>query len=131
MKRAGWIMTALFALFMLGASVAPKLAGAKAAIDPLVALGWSPKYLLLIGLMELAFVVLFLIPRTSLVGAVLMTGLLGGAIASNLRAESPLFSHTLFGIYLGVFMWVALWLRDTEFRLYFRRSSPWNSVPSR
>jgi hypothetical protein len=131
MKKAGWIMTALFALFMLGASVAPKLAGAKAAIDPLVALGWSPKYLLLIGVMELAFVVLFLIPRTSLVGAVLMTGLLGGAIASNLRADSPLFSHTLFGIYLGVFMWVALWLRDTELRLYFRRSTPWNSVSSR
>ena len=131
MKKAGWIMTALFALFMLGASVAPKLAGAKAAIDPLVALGWSPKYLLLIGLMELTFTLLFVLPRTSLIGAVLMTGLLGGAIASNLRADVPLFSHTLFGIYLGVFMWVALWLRDPELRLYFRRSSPWNSVPSR
>jgi hypothetical protein len=73
MKKAGWIMTALFALFMLGASVAPKFAGASAAIDSVVALGWSPRYLLLIGLMELAFVVLFVIPRTSLIGAVLMT----------------------------------------------------------
>jgi hypothetical protein len=96
-----------------------------------VALGWPPKYLLLIGIMELAFVVLYLIPRTSLVGAVLMTGLLGGAIASQLRAESPLFSHTLFGIYLGAFMWLALWLRDPELRMYFRRSTPWNSVPFR
>jgi DoxX-like family len=131
MKKAGWIMTALFALFMLGASVAPKFAGARAAIDSVVALGWSPKYLLLIGLMELAFVVLFVIPRTSLIGAVLMTGLLGGAMASHLRAESPLFSHTLFGIYLGAFMWLALWLRDPELRMYFRRSTPWNSVPFR
>jgi hypothetical protein len=131
MKKAGWIMTALFALFMLGASVAPKFAGARAAVDSLVALGWPPNYLLLIGLMELAFVVLFVIPRTSLIGAVLMTGLLGGAIASQLRAESPLFSHTLFGIYLGAFMWLALWLRDPEFRMYFRRSTPWNSVPFR
>jgi hypothetical protein len=131
MKKAGWIMTALFALFMLGASVAPKFAGARAAIDSVVALGWSPKYLLLIGLMELAFVVLFVIPRTSLIGAVLMTGLLGGAMASHLRAESPLFSHTLFGIYLGAFMWLALWLRDPELRMYFRKSTPWNSVPFR
>ncbi len=131
MKKAGWIMTALFALFMLGASVAPKFAGARAAIDSVVALGWPPKYLLLIGLMELAFVVLFVIPRTSLIGAVLMTGLLGGAMASHLRAESPLFSHTLFGIYLGAFMWLALWFRDPELRMYFRRSTPWNSVPFR
>jgi hypothetical protein len=47
-----------------------------------------------------------------------MTGLIGGAIASHLRADSPMFSHTLFGIYLGTFMWAALWLRDPGLRAY-------------
>jgi hypothetical protein len=63
-------------------------------------------------------VLLFVFPRTGLLGAVLMTGLIGGAIASHLRAGSPLFSHTLFGIYLGAFMWAALWLRDPRLRAY-------------
>lgn len=119
MIKAGWVMSALAALFLLGASVAPKLLGLQAAIDPMIALGWSTDYLLLIGLIELACTVLFLIPSTGLLGAILTTGLLGGAMASHLRADSPLFSHTLFGIYLGVFMWVALWLRDTNVRKVF------------
>jgi hypothetical protein len=121
MNRTGWVMTGLFTLFMLGASVAPKLIGADAASDALIALDWSPRYVLPIGIAELAMTLLFVIPRTSLVGAVLMTGLLGGAIASNMRAGSPLFSHTLFGVYLGVFMWLALWLRDARLRAYLHR----------
>jgi hypothetical protein len=118
MTRAGWILTAVFTLFMLGASVAPKFAGAAAAVDALTAIGWSPRFLPFIGTLELAFVILFLVPRTALIGAVLMTGLLGGAMASHLRADSPLFSHTLFGLYLGVLMWAALWLRDPRLRAY-------------
>jgi hypothetical protein len=118
MIKAGWLMTALFALFMVGASVVPKFAGAASAVQSLVTLGWPTKYLLVIGSMELAFVILYLIPRTSLFGAVVMTGLLGGAMASHIRAESPLFSHTLFGVYLGIFMWTSLWLRDPRLRAY-------------
>ena len=120
MHKAGWVMTGLFTLFMLGASVAPKFAGADAANEALTALGWSTRYVLPIGMAELLFTVLFVVPRTSLIGAVCMTGLIGGAIASNLRADSPLFSHTLFGVYLGIFMWVALWLRDGRLRAYLR-----------
>ena len=116
MVRSGWIMTALLALFMLVASVAPKLLGASAAVDALVELGWSSDYLLPIGIIELVAVVLFVVPRTSLLGAVLMTAVLGGAIASHLRAGSPWFSHTLFGVYLGLFMWIALWLREQKLR---------------
>ena len=130
MVKAGWIMTGLVALFLLGArsrllgaSVAPKLMGAAVAIDSLVALGWPTRYLFLIGIIELACVLLFIIPRTSLLGAVLMTGLLGGAMASHLRADSPLFSHTLFSIYLGLFMWTALLLRDADLRAYLSRST--------
>lgn len=123
MVKAGWTMTGLVAAFLLGASVAPKLMGATVAIDSLMALGWPTRYLLLIGIIELACVLLFIVPRTSLLGAVLMTGLLGGAMASHLRADSPLLSHTLFSIYLGLFMWTALLLRDADLRAYLRRST--------
>ncbi|HEX7719285.1 MAG TPA: DoxX family protein [Woeseiaceae bacterium] len=123
MVKVGWTLTVLVALFLLGASVAPKLMGATVAIDSLLALGWPTRYLLLIGIVELACVVLFIVPRTSLLGAVLMTGLLGGAMASHLRAESPLFSHTLFSIYLGLLVWVALLLRDADLRAYLARST--------
>lgn len=120
MAMTGWIMTVLVALFLAGASVAPKLLGADVAVQSLEALGWSSSYLMMIGLMELIFTVLYVIPRTSLIGAVLLTGLLGGALASNLRVDMPLYSHTLFSIYLGIFLWIALLLRDPGLRSYLR-----------
>jgi uncharacterized membrane protein YphA (DoxX/SURF4 family) len=119
MKIAGWVMTGLLALFMLGASVAPKLMGSELALGPLEVVGWPAKYLLLIGIIELVATVLFVIPRTSLLGAVLLTGLLSAALAANLRVDNPLWSHTLFSLYLGVFAWVALWLREPKIRAVF------------
>lgn len=126
MVKAGWIMTALLVLFLLPASVAPKLVNATVAVDALVAIGWSPRHLLLLGIIELAGLILFVIPRTSVLGAVVFTGLLGGALASHLRAESPLYTHTLFSVYLGLFMWMALWLRDERVRalLPWQRRAP-------
>jgi hypothetical protein len=116
---AGWIMTALLAAFMLGASAAPKLMGSTLASTPLEVVGWPVKYMLLIGIIEVACTVLFVVPRTALLGAVLLTGLLGASLAANLRVDNPLFSHTLFSIYLGVFAWVALWLREPRLRELF------------
>lgn len=116
---AGWVMTGLFALFMLGASAAPKLIGSNLAIKPLTVVGWPVKYMLLIGLIEVACTVLYVIPQTALIGAVLMTGLLGASLAANLRVDNPLFSHTLFSIYLGIFAWAALWLREPKIRAVF------------
>lgn len=101
------------------ASVAPKLLGAQVALEPLMQIGWPTKYVYLIGSIELFCVLLILIPKTCLFGAVLMTGLLGGALASHLRAGSPLFSHTLFSLYLGAFMWLSVWLRDDNIRKVF------------
>jgi hypothetical protein len=121
-NRALWTgraLSALFILFMLGASVAPKLTGAAVARDTLVQLGWSADDVLFIGLVELAGVLLYAIPRTSVAGAVLMTGLLGGAMAAHLRIGSPLFSHVLFSIYLALFMWGGLWLRTPALRALF------------
>jgi hypothetical protein len=112
----GRTLTGLFALFMAGASIAPKLLGMEVAADTLVALGWPARHVLLIGLMELTFLVLYLVPRTSVLGAVLMTGLLGGAMATQVRVDSPLFSHVLFSLYLGLFMWGGLWLRSPALR---------------
>ncbi len=118
MTLAGWITTGLLALFMVGASATPKFLKLDAAIDSMTALGWSANYLLMLGLLEVVLTILFVIPRTSLLGAILLTGLFGGAMASHLRVGSPLFSHTLFPLYLGAFMWLSLWLRDERFRSY-------------
>lgn len=121
MTIAGWVLTGLYALFMLGASVAPKLLGMPVAADTLTQLGWPGGYALTIGLIELACVLLYLFPKTSLFGAVLTMGLLGGAMATQVRVGNPLFSHQLFSIYLGLFMWGGLWLRDPALRALF----PW------
>src|SRR5690554_5565732 len=123
MVRAGWVMSLLAALFLLGASVAPKLVGASVAVDTMAGLGWPPGYVLAIGLVELGCVVLFLVPRTALLGAVLTTALLGGAIATHMRAGSPWATHTLFGVYLGLFVWGALVLRDPALRAYLLRAA--------
>jgi hypothetical protein len=116
MTKAGWIMTALLLLFLLPASVAPKFMNASAAVEALEAIDWPTRYLLLLGFIELGGLILFVIPRTSLLGAILLTGLLGGAMASHLRAGSPMYTHTLFSVYLGLFMWIALWLRNERLR---------------
>ncbi len=115
---AGYALTGLFALFMLGASIAPKLLLMPVAAETLNGLGW-PNYTVMIGLLELGFLLLYLIPRTSMLGAVLMTALLGGAMATHIRVGSPLFSHTLFSIYLALFMWGGLWLRHPALRSVF------------
>ena len=123
----GWVLTALFALFLLSASIPPKLLGMPIAEETMVGLGWPPGYAFALGVIELTCLALYLIPRTSLLGAVLMTGVLGGAIATHVRAESPLFTHILFGLYLGLFMWGGLWLRSPALRALFpvaKASSP-------
>ena len=119
LTRIGWVMSALFALFMFGASATPKLAGMAVAQDTMTALGWPAAPLILIGGMEVGFTLLFLYPPTALLGAVLMMGLLGGALVTNLHGNAPLYSNTLFSIYLGTFMWTALLCRDPRIRAVF------------
>jgi hypothetical protein len=65
-----------------------------------------------LGFITLACTILYAIPPTSILGAILLTGYLGGAMASHVRIGSPLFTHTLFGLYLGLMVWGGLWLRD-------------------
>ncbi len=115
----GWALSILFGVFMLGASVAPKLLGMPIAAQTMADLGWPDAPILLIGVLELICTLLYLFPPTAVLGAVLMMSILGGAIATQLRAGSPLASHTLFGIYLGVLMWGGLILRDDRVRSVF------------
>src|SRR6266481_4101631 len=73
-------------------------------------------FLLFHGVITVACTVLYAIPPTSILGAILLTGYLGGAMASHVRIGSPLFTHTLFGLYLGLMVWGGLWLRDGSLR---------------
>ncbi len=122
----GWTLSGLFAAFLLFASVTPKLAMMPVAEQTLVGLGWPPGHALPIGVIELVGLLLYLYKRTSMLGAVLLMALLGGAMATHLRAGSPLPTHTLFSIYLGIMMWGGLWLRDPALRHIF----PWRSETS-
>ena len=76
-----------------------------------------------LGIITIICTVLYSIPPTSILGAILLTGYLGGAMASHVRIGSPLFSHVLFGFYLGLMVWGGLWLRDRNLRtlIPFRR----------
>lgn|GEM_PF-362281 len=119
MLWTGRLLSGLYALFMLGASVTPKLLQMPMVDEQMIKFGWPAGSGLLIGLLELSCVLLYLIPRTSLLGCVLMMGVLGGAIVTHITAHNPLFSHTLFPIYVGLFMWGGLWLRSPELRALF------------
>jgi hypothetical protein len=87
-------------------------------IDATRGIGWptDPTTLGILGFLLLASTVLYVIPRTAPLGAILLTGYLGGAVASHARLGDPLFTHDLFGVYLGLFVWGGLWLRDQRVR---------------
>jgi hypothetical protein len=118
MLWTGRVLTALFVLFML-MDISIKLIQLPVVEETMKALGWPPGWGLPIGVMELALLALYLIPRTALLGAVLLTGLFGATVATHLRLGNPLFSHVLFGVYLALFAWGGLWLRDASLRAVF------------
>ena len=87
------------------------------AVEGTTELGFPAGAVLWIGLVELACLILYLVPRTAPIGAILWTGYLGGAIATHVRLESPLLSHTLFPLYVAVLLWLPLWIRDARVRV--------------
>jgi hypothetical protein len=113
--RAGTIVTALPVLFLLFDS-AIKLAVIQPVVESFIQLGWPTHLAVGVGVLELACLALYLVPRTSVVGAVLLTGYLGGAIATHVRVESPLFTHVLFPVYVATFLWGGLMLREPRVR---------------
>lgn len=84
------------------------------ALEAGAALQWPIELMPTVGTILLICTALYIIPRTSVLGAILLTGYLGGAIASHVRVSNPLFSHTLFPIYVAVFIWLGLYLRDNR-----------------
>jgi hypothetical protein len=86
------------------------------ALEAGAALQWPIDKMPLVGTILLICLVLHLIPRTSILGAVLLAGYLGGAVASHIRVSNPLFTHTLFPIYIAIFIWLGLYLRDSRVR---------------
>lgn len=114
-RIAGWILTGLVGAFLIFDTVI-KLMVIQPVIDSMRKLGYPDHQAFGLGVMEAIIVILLLIPRTAVLGAVLLTGMLGGAAASHLRVESPLFSHILFGTYLGLMAWGGLYLREPRLR---------------
>ena len=100
-----------------------KLVPLQVVIDTTAALGFPPELARTLGVLTLVCTALYAWPRTAILGAILLTGYLGGAIAIHLRIGNPLISHTLFGVYLGLMAWGGLYLRDERLRalIPFRR----------
>jgi hypothetical protein len=89
------------------------------ALEAGAALQWPIEKMPMVGTILLICTILYAIPRTALLGAILLTGYLGGAIASHVRVGNPLFTHTLFPIYVAIFVWLGLYLRDAKLRSIF------------
>ena len=119
--KLGWALSGVAILF-LGTD-----AGAKLLVPAMMAAYTPPQlripadagFYRLLGTILALSTILYLVPRTAILGAVLLTGYLGGAIATHLLAGSPLFSNTLFGVYIGLFVWSGLWLRQPALRTLF------------
>ena len=117
-RRAGAALTGLAILFLLFDS-AGKLIPVSQAVEGSVALGYSASSVRVIGIILLVCVVLYAVPRTALLGAVLLTGYLGGAVATQFRVGNPLLTHTLFPIYVAALVWGGLLLREDRLRALF------------
>lgn len=95
-----------------------KLAKPAPVVEAFARTGWPVELAGTIGGILLICTLLYAIPRTAVLGAVLLTGYLGGAVATNLRLENPLFTHTLFPVYFGVLIWAGLLLRQPKVRVF-------------
>ena len=106
------------AILFLAMDMGMKFAVLQPVIDTHAQLGWpsDPGTVRGLATILLLATALYAWPRTALFGAILLTGYLGGAVATHARIGSPLFTHTLFGVYIGVLLWAGLWLRDARLR---------------
>ena len=123
-RRAGLVLSGLAVLFLLFDS-AGKLLQVQPVIDGTLELGYPRDSVFSLGLVLLSCVLAYIVPRTSVLGALLLTGYLGGAVATHVRVANPLFSHVLFPTYVAAFLWGGLILRDARLRalLPIRRAS--------
>ena len=115
MLWAGRIISGLAVAFLLFDG-AIKLVPLEIVITTSQELGIPAHLARTLGMLTLVCTLLYAFPRTAVLGAILLTGYLGGAIYVQVRAGSPMLSHTLFGVYLGLLAWAGLWLRDARLR---------------
>ena len=116
---AGRILTGIAVLFLI-VDLTFKFSNAPEAVEATAQLGWTPEQMPMIGIIEIICLTLYVLPRTAPLGAILWTGYLGGAIATHVRVDNPLFSHILFPIYVAAFIWGGLYLRDARVRALLR-----------
>jgi hypothetical protein len=119
-KSALWVgygLSGVVVLFMVFDGMI-KLVPLDVAVETTAQLGYPASANLVrgLGILGLVCTALYAIPRTSVLGAILLTGYLGGTVATHLRVGSPIFSHMLFGVYLGLMLWGGLYLRDDRLR---------------
>lgn len=115
MLWAGYVISGLVVLFLLF-DAGIKLVELDIVKQTMAELGYPSDVAFGLGVLTLACTLLYVVPQTSVLGAILLTGYLGGAIATHLRVGSPVFSHLLFGGYLGLMIWAGLFLRDPKLR---------------
>jgi hypothetical protein len=113
----GRILSGIAVAFLL-MDAGMKIAGLPQVTEVATQMGWPSDtgFWRAMGLVLLACTALYAWPRTAVLGAILLTGWLGGAIATHLRIGDPVFTHTLFGVYIGLFVWGGLWLRSPALR---------------
>ncbi len=111
---AGCIVSALPVLMLVMSGVM-KLIKADAAMDGFPKLGWNPSIAVPLGIVELTCTLVYVIPQTSVLGAILLTGYLGGAVATHVRIEEPFYAPVI----LGVLVWLGLYLRYARLRALF------------
>src|SRR4051794_7449072 len=112
---AGRIITGVMSLFLV-MDAAMKLLQPPAVVERVSEVGWTAGSLTGLGILMLVLLALYLIPKTAILGAVLWTGYLGGAVATHVRVGQPLFSAVLVPVYVGGLLWLGLWLRDEKLR---------------
>ncbi len=115
-QRVGWILFGVAVLFLTFDSVG-KLLQLPQVVEGTTSLGFPASVIVPLGIIQVACLTLLLVPRTSLLGAVLLTGYLGGAIATHVRLGNPLFTHVLFPAYVAALVWGGLYLLDPRLRL--------------
>jgi hypothetical protein len=111
----GRILSALPVLFLLMDGMM-KLVKPEPVVKATIELGYPESAIMVLGTILLVCVILYVVPRTAVLGAILLTGYFGGAIATQMRVGNPLFSHILFPVYLAVLIWGGLFLRDPRQR---------------
>ena len=120
-STAGRLISGLAVAFLIFDSIG-KLLRVAPVIDGTRQLGYSPDIVFGLGVTLLSCVLVYLLPRTSVLGAVLLTGYLGGAVATHVRVGNPLFTHVLFPVYIAALLWIGLLMRDGRLHAFL----PWH-----